>query len=484
MSRSIVGSLFGPTPEQLQRERMQQQAILSQSAGRVSPSFGIGYNVGTMLGQGLGALFGVKDPELEQATAIRSVLTEANKTGGSRAEQLQFAASKFEEMGLGDLAFQAYNQAQEFGLAEQKARLEQEVAEIGIADKGANLQKTNIEIAQKTQDLENEKKAQTALLSLQEIAKSENRQPTAEEIINTVSPYIDSTKLAGLMQTSSDKEAYRDAMLKQAEMAHQARLMAIQDRNERDQLNRDHREEMIRLKSELSPNTTSKSSVFERGYANNFVTSAKELVPATTNLNILTQGGSSPITAGVFTNLGDKGVLSATGKVIGTSITPTGAGQYESIMLPVIQNIGTMQNAGRRTTISQLDNLKTALIAKPGQPYIVQIQKMGELRQIAEAAAEAALVNPAMSEDQKAAVVSSIEKVKESIPFSGADAAKFSLYAKKNPNVKFLDWLKVNGEDLKNQRTTPRNFVVGKTYTTKSGKKAIYQEDGTWKELN
>jgi hypothetical protein len=68
MAQSIVGSLFGPTPEQLQRERMQQQAILSQNAGRVSPSFGIGYNVGTMLGQGLGALFGVKDPELERAT--------------------------------------------------------------------------------------------------------------------------------------------------------------------------------------------------------------------------------------------------------------------------------------------------------------------------------------------------------------------------------------------------------------------------------
>lgn len=484
MAQNIVGSLFGPTPEQLQRERMQQQALLSQNANRVSPSFGIGYNVGTLLGQGLGALFGVKDPELQRATDVQAILAEASKIGSNQSERLTAAAKLFEEKGYGDLATMAAMQGQEFAMTEAKNARDIEMAAVTKQEKEANLLKTNAEIAQQNQDLENEKKAQSALLSLQDIAKSENRQPTAEEIINTVSPYIDSTKLAGLMQTSSDKEAYRDAMLKQAEMAHQDRLMAIQDRNERDQLNRDHKEEMLRLKAELSPSTSSKSSVFERGYANNFVTSTKELVPATSNLNILTQGGSSPITAGVFTNLGDKGVLSATGKLIGTSITPSGAGQYESIMLPVIQNIGTMQNAGRRTTISQLENLKNALIAKPGQPYIVQIQKMGELRQIAEAAAEAALVNPAMSEDQKGAVVSSIEKVKQAIPFTGADAAKFSVYAKKNPNVQFLDWLKVNGEDIKNQRETPRNFVVGKTYTTKSGKKAVYQEDGTWKELN
>jgi len=103
-------------------------------------------------------------------------------------------------------------------------------------------------------------------------------------------------------------------------------------------------------------------------------------------------------------------------------------------MLPVIQNIGTMQNAGRRTTIAQLDNLKNALIAKPGQPYIVQVQKMGELRQIAEAATEAAMANPALSDEQKALVKGNLEKVKAAIPFTGADVAKFSVYSKKNPN--------------------------------------------------
>jgi hypothetical protein len=478
MAQSVLGSLFGPTPEELRRELAQQQAILSQNANRVSPSYGIGYNVGTLIGQGVSSLFGLQDPSLKQATDVQAILAEASKSGGSRAQMLQNAAQMFEAKGYGDLATKAAMQAQEFGIAETEQAQKAQVAE-------ATLKKTNIDIAQKQQDLESEQKAQTALAKLKEIAASENRQPTTEEIITAISPYTDATKLAGMMQTSADKEAYRNVMVQQAEQAHQDRLAAIEDRKERDRVNREHREEMVRLKAELTPNTSSKSSVFERGYANNFVTSTKELVPATSNLNILTQGGSSPITAGVFTNLGDKGILSATGKVAGTSITSSEAGQYESIMLPVIQNIGTMQNAGRRTTIGQLENLKNALIAKPGQPYIVQIQKMGELRQIAEAAAEAALVNPALSEDQKGLVVSSIEQVKQSIPFTGGDAAKFSVYAKKNPNVKFLDWLKVNGDEVTSAKAPipPLKFEVGKTYTTKAGLKAVYQEDGTWKEI-
>jgi hypothetical protein len=196
-------------------------------------------------------------------------------------------------------------------------------------------------------------------------------------------------------------------------------------------------------------------------------------------LNILTQGGTSPITAGVFTNIKGTGILSSTSAALGTVITPAEAGQYESIMLPVIQNIGTMQNAGRRTTIAQLDNLKNALIAKAGQPYIVQVQKMGELRQIAEAASEAAMANPALSDDQKALVRANVEKLQQSIPFTGADVAKYSVYAKKNPNVTFKDWLKVNGTDRGAVAPTAGGLQEGLTGKSKSGKPMIVR-NGKW----
>jgi len=117
MAQNIVGSLFGPTPEQLQRERTQQQAILSQNANRVSPSYGIGYNVGTLLGQGLGALFGVKDPELERATGVRKILQDTQSQLGEQAQDpaLLFTTlqERLAEAGFGEEASLAAKQAQQ-----------------------------------------------------------------------------------------------------------------------------------------------------------------------------------------------------------------------------------------------------------------------------------------------------------------------------------------------------------------------------------
>ena len=120
MAQSVLGSLFGPTPEELRRELAQQQAILSQNASRVSPSYGIGYNVGTMLGQGVGALFGIKDPSLQKATDVQSILREASKSGATSAEIFNNAAQMFSEKGYDDLAARAGLQAKEYDVEQQK----------------------------------------------------------------------------------------------------------------------------------------------------------------------------------------------------------------------------------------------------------------------------------------------------------------------------------------------------------------------------
>jgi len=429
----IVPSLFGPTPQELESQRKQQQSELIKAYAAQGPRAAAGAGIGTLIGQGLNALFGTQDPEIKKATDVYKVLQTTQQELGSGVSDPNILyptlQKRFTEAGFPDIAAK--------------------VAEEG-ASKIIDWNTKQATIQQKQFDLKQDQDAKLALQKLNEDTAKENRSPTSEEIISTLSTYLPAEKLAPLIQNASDKQAWRDMEVRRMEMNHEDRVQAAKDRNanakELQQIKFENQKELEKLKATLNP-SGGKSSVYERGYANNFVTSSKELVPATANLNILTQGGTSPITAGVFTNLKGTGVLSATGAALGTTLTSAGAGQYESIMLPVIQNIGTMQNAGRRTTIAQLDNLKNALIAKPGQPYIVQVQKMGELRQIAEAASEAALVNPALSDEQKALVKANIEKVKEAIPFTGADVAKFSVYSKKNPNIKFKDWLKTNGED-------------------------------------
>lgn len=439
----IVPSLFGPTPEELMSLQRREQAQTITQAGQLyGPRGASGAAIGTLLARGANKLFGLEDPEIKRATDVYNILrtTQQGLGAGATDPNILYPTlqKNFADAGYGDIA--------------------EKVAAEG-ATKILDWQTKQATIKQKAFDLQQDQEAKLALQDLNRRTSEEGRTPTTEEVIAVLSDKLPAEKLAPLLQSSADKQAWRDVEVKRMELQHEDRLLLARerqaDKKELESIKQQNKKELEELKATLNPKGT-KTSVFERGYANNFVTSSAELVPATSNLNILTQGGVSPITAGVFTNLKGTGLLSATGAALGTAATSAEAGQYESIMLPVIQNIGTMQNAGRRTTIAQLDNLKNALIAKPGQPYIVQVQKMGELRQIAEAASDAAMANPALTDEQKALVKGNLEKVKEAIPFTGADVAKFSVYSKKNPNVKFKDWLKVNGEDKAELNKAPQ----------------------------
>lgn len=444
----IVQGLFGVSPDifrQQQDAQFRAQALAEAQLNPEQQNYYQMANMGRQAGRALGGLLGAEDPVLARQTAENNVLQQVQSS--LSPEELQdpykLSAAVYQaamQANLPELANNAYQNMQAGKLANAKVGTEQ-----------AQAAQYNANAALKQSELMQEQQASQALRTLYAAKQELGQTPTTDEIIATAAPYMSAEKLATMMQTSADKAAYRQTMMDQAKDALEARIEAAKQRQadakELAQMRIDGQRELKQLAATLNPKSTSSSSVYERGYANNFVTSSAELVPATSNLNILTQGGTSPVTAGVFTNIKGTGILSSTSAALSNTITPAEQGQYESIMLPVIQNIGTMQNAGRRTTIGQLDNLKNALIAKAGQPYIVQVQKMGELRQIAEAASEAAMANPALNDDQKALVQANVQKLQQSIPFTGADVAKYSVYAKKNPNVAFKDWLKVNGTD-------------------------------------
>jgi hypothetical protein len=473
--------LFGPTPEQLAELRRQQEQERVALAGRVSPSYSVGYGLGSLLTGVVGRLFNLQDPAIERASKIQAALKEVNSslTDEERANPaLQYArvAQRFaQEDGLQNEAMKAQQMAAELGF-------DYEQRQADIAAKRATALKAQQDAMLKQQDYLREEQGRAALLKA---AETKGSALSNEETIQVLSAYLPPEKLVPLLQTSQDKAAYRDAMLQQANIMADSRIAAAEARNanqkELEEIRQQNRRELEVLKSQLNPKAGAgaKVSVYERGYANQFVTSANELVPASQNLNILTNGGTSPVTAGMFSGLKGNGFLTSTGSALGNTMTNSDSLQYESIMLPVIQNIGTIQNAGRRTTIAQLDNLKQALIAKPGQSYLAQLQKMGELRQIVEAAAEAAKDNPALSDEQKAQVQSSVAKLGQFIPFTGTDVTKFSVYAKKNPNVPFKDWLKVNGSQA--GQTEGKSVVRSGTVTAgpNKGKTVVEYSDGT-----
>ncbi|CAB4240825.1 hypothetical protein UFOVP22_12 [uncultured Caudovirales phage] len=475
----IVQGLFGVSPESLKAQQdaqfQQQQIQLAQLDPQQQRFVQMGAG-GRALGQAVGGMFGAQDPALYKQAQENKLLqdVQAGMSPEDMADPVKLSTAVYQaalKANLPDLANHAYSNLQASTLQNAKVGVE-----------NSQIAKNTQDIATKQQEANKELMASAAIQKLYSSKQALGQTPTTEEIIAASAPYMSAEKLATMMNTSADKAAYRDTMIKQAEVANQARIEAAKERGatakDLAQMQFGFAKQLAQIKSDLNPKAS--GSVYERGYANNFVTSSAELVPASNNLNILTQGGTSPITAGIFTGIKGTGILSSTSAALGTAITPAESGQYESIMLPVIQNIGTMQNAGRRTTIAQLDNLKNALIAKPGQPYIVQVQKMGELRQIAKAATEAAMANPSLSEEQKALVQGNQTKLEQSIPFTGADVAKYSIYAKKNPNIPFKAWLQVNGEDKAQLNPIPSNSTPNGT--TKVIGKVTYIFDGKgWK---
>lgn len=477
----IVNSLFGLDRLGIEQQIRQEQDAVARTLaqGGVMPTRNY---TGAILGQRLGSalakgLFGVEDPRLAKASKLEAAMQRVNAslTEEDRANPANVYFKLSQELSqdpdLQNEAMMAQQKAQELGV-------QFETRQADIASKRATAMKAEQDALLKQQDYLREEQGRAALLKA---AETKGSPLTTEETIQVMSAYLPPEKLVPLLQTSQDKAAYREAMLTQAQIAADSRIDAARERGatqkELEDIRQQNRIQIERLIAELNPKggAGSKVSVYERGYANQFVTSANELVPASQNLNILTNGGTSPVTAGVFTGLKGGGFLSATGSALGNTITPTDSQQYESIMLPVIQNIGTLQNAGRRTTIAQLDNLRNALIAKPGQSYIAQLQKMGELRQIVEAASEAALVNPALSDEQKAQVQASVGKLQQFIPFTGTDVSKFSVYAKKNPNVQFKDWLKVNGSQAGKEVVRSGTVTSGPN----AGKTRVDYSDGT-----
>lgn len=65
MAQQNLLSIFGPSPEELQRQLQQQQQERTLFAARVSPSYSAGYGLGSLLSGVVANVFGLEDPELK-----------------------------------------------------------------------------------------------------------------------------------------------------------------------------------------------------------------------------------------------------------------------------------------------------------------------------------------------------------------------------------------------------------------------------------
>lgn len=132
--QSLLG-VFGPTPEQLQKLRAQQEQERSMFAARIGPSYSAGYGIGTLLGGVVGSVFGLEDPELKKARIVReaynTVLEKNNGQVGDRAVFMDQLGYELGQRGLGDLAATA-------GIDAEQTRYEQTKRASELEDKEVN----------------------------------------------------------------------------------------------------------------------------------------------------------------------------------------------------------------------------------------------------------------------------------------------------------------------------------------------------------
>ena len=118
--QSLLG-VFGPTPEQLQKLRAQQEQERSMFAARIGPSYSAGYGLGTLLGGVVGSVFGLEDPELKKARDIKNIFNEISKEGmtGDQGVMFDQLAYRLGEAGYGDEAFKAATMANQARVNQQ-----------------------------------------------------------------------------------------------------------------------------------------------------------------------------------------------------------------------------------------------------------------------------------------------------------------------------------------------------------------------------
>ncbi len=195
----VINSLFGITPESLMAERekaLQTQAMQYAQADPFQRATAAIYSGANRLGGAVGGLLGAQDPELAKATALQSIMKQADTT---TPEGLAKLAQTLSSQGFGQQAMTVMDQARQAQLR---------VAQTGEAV--AKQKKIELTTAQ-------EEKLRSELTALGPDA-------TEEQYLQVVRKYGDPDKIMQSIQTTQARKDAADAKIEAAKVAAQNKL--------------------------------------------------------------------------------------------------------------------------------------------------------------------------------------------------------------------------------------------------------------------
>lgn len=195
----VINSLFGITPESLMAERekaLQTQAVQYAQMDPFQRATAAIYSGANRLGGAVGGLLGAQDPELAKATALQSIMKQADTT---TPEGLAKLAQTLSSQGFGQQAMTVMDQARQAQLR---------VAQTGEAV--AKQRKAELTTAQ-------EEKLRSELTALGPDA-------TEEQYLQVVRKYGDPDKIMTSIQTTQARIDAANAKIEAAKIAAQNRL--------------------------------------------------------------------------------------------------------------------------------------------------------------------------------------------------------------------------------------------------------------------
>lgn len=201
MADSIVGGLFGMTPEMYQAQQNKEALAQASQLGQLDP-FSSARTSLIYGGRQLAGALGGGDPMLQLLSQRNAVMKGIDLTDPN---SLQIAAQKLSDVGDTQGAL---------GLAQQAASLRQQQLEANLT--GAKYQKEVFSAGQ-------EAKLRDELAKLGPDA-------TQEQVLNVVTKYGSPDKVLAALQASSDRAAQREAQIQMAKDRIDAQIQMAKDR--------------------------------------------------------------------------------------------------------------------------------------------------------------------------------------------------------------------------------------------------------------
>ena len=305
MADSIVGGLFGMTPQAYQAQQNQQALAQSAELGQLDPfalaRTGLIYG-GRQIGNAIAGALGGGDPQLQLLSQRNAVMKGLDLTDPG---SLQMAAQKLSDVGDTQGAL---------GLAQQAAVLKQQQMEANLT--GAKYQKEVFSAGQ-------EAKLRDELSKLGPDA-------TQEQVLSVVTKYGSPDRVLAALQASADRAAQRDSALQLARERIDANIQAAKDRNanakEIAQMQIEGRKEIALLAASLKGPSSAELKAQERAdkIAEGKESLADSVSVAKTLVNDLAKSGGMTSTsqgplANLITSLGTGTVGQFGGRLVGTA---------------------------------------------------------------------------------------------------------------------------------------------------------------------